>query len=193
MSAKDELRAQARATRRAMPAQERAARSERIAEHALALPELARGPVGCYASAGSEVETALLLRGLLARGVEVGVPVVSADDLRYVRLQHPWALVAGPRGVPIPRQPWSEMDPDSLSVVFVPGLLFGRDGSRLGQGGGHFDRFLAAHPRPLRAALAFEAQVVDRVAVTEPHDQGMDVLVTEEGRLRIGRPGRAEP
>jgi 5-formyltetrahydrofolate cyclo-ligase len=185
---KAQLRDEARARRRAIPPAQREAWSERIAEHALALPEAAEGGVvGCYASAGSEVGTSLLLRGLLARGVVVAVPVVRGETLGFARLDHPWALVPAARSVPEPRQPWEEVDAGSLAVVFVPGLLFGRDGSRLGQGGGHFDRFLAAHPRPLRVGLAFGAQVVDKVPVTEEHDQGMDVIVTEEGPLRIGR------
>lgn len=167
------------------------ARSERIAERALGLPELRRpsGAVGCYAHVGSEVETTLLLRGLLARGVKVAVPVMEGEALRFVRLQHAWGLVpGGERGLPVPRQPWEDVAGEELESVFVPGLRFGRDGSRLGQGGGHFDRFLAAHPRARRIALAFDAQVVDRLDV-EAHDQGMDVLVTESQALRFPRVG----
>ena len=178
---------EARALRRALDPADRSERSARIAERALALPEVRKaGTVGAYASAGSEVETPLLLRGLLAKGARVAVPVTEGDDLRFVRVQHPWALVPGPRGVPVPRQPWEEVEGAALEVVLVPGLRFGRDGSRLGQGGGHFDRFLEAHPEPRRVALAFAVQVVDALA-TEPHDQGMDVLVTEDEVLRFPR------
>jgi 5-formyltetrahydrofolate cyclo-ligase len=182
------LRAQARARRRAFPPEERAARSARIREHALALPELERARiVGCYVSVGSEVETDLVLRALLAKGALVAVPVTVAEEIRFVRLDHPWVLAPGAHGIPEPRQPWTVIDGERLEVVFVPGLLFGRDGARLGNGRGHFDRFLATHPTPLRVGLAFREQVVDALPA-ESHDQGMDVLVTEEGRARIGRP-----
>lgn len=153
----------------------------------LGLPEVRDArTVGAYASAGSEVETTVLLRSLLAKGARVAVPVTEGDHLRFVRLQHPWALVPGPRGVPVPRQPWEDVGGPELDVVVVPGLRFGRDGSRLGQGGGHFDRFLEAHPGPRRVGLAFDVQVVDALA-TEPHDQGMDVVVTESAVLRAPR------
>lgn len=183
------LRAQARAARRAILPEVRQRKSERVREHALALPELARArAVGCYVSVGSEVDTSLLLRALLAKGVLVAVPVVDGERLRFVRLDHPWTFVEGAHRVPEPRQPWTVIDGEQLDVVCVPGLRFGRDGSRLGSGGGHFDRFLAAHPTPLRVGLAFAEQVVDTVP-TEGHDQGMDALVTDEGRQRIGRGG----
>jgi 5-formyltetrahydrofolate cyclo-ligase len=185
---KASLRASARAMRKAIAPEDRASRSLRIAEHALALPELAKArAVGVYASFGSEVDTTPIVRALLARGMLVAVPTTRGDRLVFVRLQHPWALERGPKGAPEPRQPWTEVDGESLAVVFVPGLLFGKDGSRLGMGGGHYDRFLRAHPTPLRVGLAFSEQVVDSAA-TEEHDEGVDVLVTEAGRQRTGRP-----
>lgn len=186
---KSSLRAQARAARRALSPQEREERGARIREHALALPELSRARrVGCYVSVGSEVDTRTLLRALLVAGKLVAVPVTLGERLQFVRLDHPWALAeGGAHGIPEPRQPWTEVAGESLDVVFVPGLMFGRDGSRLGMGGGHFDRFLHEHPTPLRVALAFSSQLVDSLPL-EGHDQGMDVIVTEEGRHRIGRP-----
>ena len=185
---KKALREAARADRRAIPPEERAARSERIREHVLALPELSRARgVGCYVSVRTEVDTTLLLRELFARGTLLAVPVTLGDQLVFARLNHPWSLAPGAHGIPEPRQPWEEVRGDELDVLIIPGLQFGRDGSRLGNGGGHFDRYLAKHPKPLRVGLAFAAQVVDSVA-TEEHDQGMDVVITEEGRVRTGRP-----
>jgi len=176
-----------RAARRAIPPEERAALSERIRAHALGLPEIERArTVAAYVSVGSEVDTSLLLRALLVAKKRVAVPATLGPRLQFVRLDHPWALVPGPHKVPEPRQPWSEVDGESIDVLFVPGLAFTRAGARLGNGGGHFDRFLAEHPTPLRVALAFGAQLVDALP-TEEHDQGVDVLVTEEGRIRIGR------
>lgn len=187
--AKARLREQARGVRRAIPPEARAQKSARIAEHVLGLPELRQArAVGCYVSVASEVDTGLLVRRLLVADKVVAVPAMVEDELRFVRLDHPWALVPGPRGIPVPREPWREVSGDALAVVLVPGLQFGRDGSRLGQGGGYFDRWLHAHVTPLRVGLAFSEQVVDSVPL-ETHDEAMDVVVTEEGRFRIGRQG----
>ncbi|HET6403976.1 MAG TPA: 5-formyltetrahydrofolate cyclo-ligase [Candidatus Thermoplasmatota archaeon] len=185
---KAQLRAQAREARRALTPEERQERSDRIRAHVLALPELARArAVGCYVSVRSEVDTGLLLRELFARGIVVAVPVTLGESLVFARLNHPWALAPGAHGVPEPRRPWEEVPGDELDIILVPGVQFGRDGSRLGNGGGHFDRYLAAHPKALRVGLAFAVQLVDRLD-TEAHDQAMDLVVTEEGRVRTGRP-----
>ena len=54
------------------------------------------------------------------------------------------------------------LDPALLDVVVVPGLAFTADGRRLGQGGGHFDRFLLRlRPDCLRIGVAFREQLVD--------------------------------
>jgi 5-formyltetrahydrofolate cyclo-ligase len=71
------------------------------------------------------------------------------------------------------------IDPELLDVVVVPGLAFTADGRRLGQGGGHYDRFL---PR-LRAGCvtigaAFAEQLVEDIP-TEPHDVRLDIVVTD--------------
>ncbi|HEX2021486.1 MAG TPA: 5-formyltetrahydrofolate cyclo-ligase [Candidatus Thermoplasmatota archaeon] len=189
--AKRALREGARAARRAIPPEVRAEKSRLVAEKALALPEVrAASAVACYVGVRSEVDTTLVLRGLLARGVVVAVPAMVDDRIRMVRLQHPWALApaAAAGGVPEPRQPWTEVEGGALGVVMVPGLRFGRDGSRLGNGGGHFDRFLAEHPGPRRVGLAFAEQVVPALDV-EAHDQGMDVVVTDAEVLRAPRRG----
>ena len=72
-----------------------------------------------------------------------------------------------------------DLDPAALDVVVVPGLAFTADGRRLGQGGGHYDRFL---PR-LRAdcvtiGAAFAEQLVGDLP-TEPHDVHLTHVATD--------------
>ena len=141
---------------------------------------------------GSEFATDFVLRRLIAQGKKVSVPLLSGDAMHLVELSHPWSLVTQERGAPLPRQPWNDIASDAIDIVIVPGLRFGRDVSRLGQGGGHYDRFLTAHPRSLRVGLAFEAQLTATVGAAEAHDEGMDIIVTEDGPLRVGRVERSQ-
>ena len=68
-----------------------------------------------------------------------------------------------------------------IDLILVPGLGFGRDGTRLGRGRGHYDRFLATLPATaVRCGVCFGCQVSDTLP-TEPHDLPVSLLVTENG------------
>jgi 5-formyltetrahydrofolate cyclo-ligase len=73
--------------------------------------------------------------------------------------------------------------PAAIAVILVPGLAFTPGGQRLGRGGGYYDRYLAALPAgTLKIGVCFGFQIVGALP-TEPHDQTVDVVVTEAGLL----------
>ncbi len=142
-------------------------RSARIWDRLVAATALgAPRNVMLYESLPTEPETAGWFAWCGDHDVAVFVPVVNGPALRVV----PGDRAARPR---------EHIDPATLDVVAVPGLAFTADGRRLGQGGGHYDRFL---PR-LRAGCvtvgtAFAEQLVDDLP-TEPHDVRLDLVVTD--------------
>jgi 5-formyltetrahydrofolate cyclo-ligase len=96
-------------------------------------------------------------------------------------------LERGPLGAWVPvRRAEHEIAPADLSLILVPGLAFGEsDGSRLGRGGGYFDRLLARpEVRARRIGVAFEIQVVESVPC-EAHDARVPELVTNDQHRRF--------
>ncbi len=61
-------------------------------------------------------------------------------------------------------------------LVLVPALLVARDGTRLGRGGGSYDRALA-RATGLTVALVHDGELVDHLPV-EPHDVPVRAVVT---------------
>jgi 5-formyltetrahydrofolate cyclo-ligase len=61
--------------------------------------------------------------------------------------------------------------------VFVPLLGFTPRGDRLGQGGGHYDRWLEANPSVPAIGLAWDCQKMENLPV-EPHDRRLAMIVT---------------
>jgi 5-formyltetrahydrofolate cyclo-ligase len=134
----------------------------------------------------SEVETVSLLQQLLALGKRVTVPRTLHKERTLLAVQITdlaSQLEPGCFGILEPTQQQiaqATINPASIDIALVPGSVFDRQGGRLGYGGGFYDRFLSQDaPQALRIGLAFSLQLTTRLSL-EPHDQRMDLLVTEE-------------
>jgi 5-formyltetrahydrofolate cyclo-ligase len=156
------------------------------------LPEYKRaGTVLWYVSHGDELPTRDAIRRELDRGREVLVPYVDGPGLRLWRLRALEELRPGAFGIlePPPALRGAaarEAAPERIDLVVVPGVAFDPLGRRIGSGQGFYDRLLARlRADCVRAGLCYEAQVVDRVPA-EPHDQPMDLVVTERRVIRTG-------
>jgi 5-formyltetrahydrofolate cyclo-ligase len=67
------------------------------------------------------------------------------------------------------------------SALLIPLVGFDGAGHRLGNGGGYYDRTLAAlTPRPFAIGVGFELGRLASIA-PQAHDQAMDLIVTEAG------------
>ncbi len=174
--AKMALRVVLRARRRAMdPALvEESARG--LTQAVLNRPELAGArSVTLYVSYGSEPGTAALREELRARGIRVLLPVTLEDfDLDWAEdtgdadLHHPLRGPAIPRGPRLGSAAISTVD-----LVIVPGLAVDRDGVRLGQGGGCYDRALTrVAPGIPVLVLVHDTEVLARGSVpADLHDR----------------------
>ncbi|HSG35531.1 MAG TPA: 5-formyltetrahydrofolate cyclo-ligase [Sphingomonadaceae bacterium] len=70
-----------------------------------------------------------------------------------------------------------EAEPVVPDVLFMPLVAFTADGDRLGQGGGFYDKWLAAHPDVVRIGMAWDMQEVQELPV-EAHDMPLHAIVT---------------
>ena len=148
----------------------------------------------CFASFGSEVDTAPLVRWCLDQGKRVALPrIVGKRHMEAFWVTDPAAdLESGSYGIREPRAGLPQASPEAIDLVVVPGSAFDRSGDRMGYGGGFYDTFLPRlQPRTPRVAVAFELQLVDDVP-EEDHDLRIDVLVTERGVLRCVREDAGE-
>ena len=70
---------------------------------------------------------------------------------------------------------------ERIDVIVVPGVVFDRDGYRIGFGGGYYDRYLPGFNGTL-ISLAFDEQLLNEVP-RESHDHPVHILITEAERL----------
>jgi 5-formyltetrahydrofolate cyclo-ligase len=111
-----------------------------------------------YVALAGEPDTSGWIDWCRGRGLAVFLPEVDGPDLRVVP---------------------GDIDPTTLDLVIVPGLAFTTDGRRLGQGGGHFDRFLPRLPEAcVTIGVCFHEQLVDDLPMA-PHDVRVRLVVTD--------------
>ena len=171
-----------RRLRAILPASEHAAVSEAIVRRLLALPEVADARVLlAYWPLPGEIDLRPLIHRFGAKGRTVALPV-TGRTLTPRRFESDVALVAGPFGTREPDASSPAVPPEAVDVVIVPGLAMGRDGTRLGYGGGYYDAFLPTTPA-LRLGVVRSGALVDTLPV-DAHDARLDVIVTETDVLR---------
>ena len=184
---KTSLRRTVRAARDRLSPQDRAAASAAVATRLDALPDVHQArAVLLYAPNASEVDVTAVAAAARDRGATVCFPRVSGDELVAVAAA-PLSLRPGYRGIGEPDGPARPLD--ELDVVVLPGIAFDLVGGRLGQGGGHYDRLLGRLPtHTVRIGVAHSCQLVPRVPRL-PHDQPVDLVVTDHGTHATGARG----
>ncbi len=191
---KQELRRKARQKRSQLDESLRREYSRRICRHLIQSTFfLSAARIHCYRSFGAEVETEELFAAAYDNSKQVVVPVTdpkNPGEMRHLCVLRDQVYAPGRFNVPEPvftpsAQPveLSAEELHSEDLVILPLLAFDRAGTRLGYGGGYYDRFLAAC-RATRVGLAFGLQELEGLPV-EKHDVKLEVVVTEDGVLKI--------
>jgi 5-formyltetrahydrofolate cyclo-ligase len=175
---RDELRRKRKAHAAALPSEVSALVFNRPPEQALSLvPEGAT--VGLYRSDEGEAPSRGYIKFFFERGNRLALPrVTTLDKPMEFRLHtDPYEesdLESGVWGLRQPGVAAPVLVPD---VLFMPLVGFTTKGDRLGQGGGYYDRYLAAHPQVVAIGMAWDIQEVPELP-TEPHDMRLSAIVT---------------
>lgn len=185
--AKAALRSKAHAQRAAVLSNVRADASKAAAEHfARAIRLNHADMVAAYWPIRDELDIRPVLTRLMDDGQPVCLPVVLGDGLplELRRWEPGAALYPSGFGTLAPDEFAPVVDPD---VILVPLLGFDKHGTRLGYGGGYYDRTLARlAKRPKLIGFAFAMQEFDHIP-HRAHDVPLDAVVTEHGVRHFAR------
>lgn len=135
--------------------------------------------IGLYHATGDEAPTLAYAKWFHENGRSLALPWFADRESpmvfrKWADPHDPDSLMPGPFGAMQPPAGAEQVTPD---VIFVPLLAFTADGHRLGQGGGHYDRWLEAHPETLPLGLAWDCQLVDHLP-SEEHDWMLRAVIT---------------
>jgi|GEM_PF-1903589 len=118
-----------------------------------------------------EPDLRLLYSRWQAKGLRLYLPRMVGDDLEVCRYDSDEDLREGPFHVLEPTgKAIGKEELESIDVILVPGMLFDKEGRRLGRGKGYYDRLLATMKGKAHTiGVCYESQVVDELPVEE-HD-----------------------
>lgn len=194
---KSNLRARLKASRAAIPADERAAIDAAICERLVETSEYEKCEIILtYLSTEREVDTRDLVMRAIADGKRVALPrcVPGTREMS-------WHLVKGLDGLATSsfgiEEPPDEDDtlirPNTLkharALAIVPALAFDEAGLRIGYGGGFYDTFLPSFPGTT-VGLCRESHLLESLAargVVEEHDRAVSLVVTERRIIEAPR------
>jgi len=166
-------------------------------DHVAALPDATRGllfrhppaplldviahnaVIGLYRATPYEAPTSHYANFFLEHGHTIALPRFDGRSapMQFARHTDPLGesdLEDGPFGLMQPAADAAAVEP---TVLFVPLLGFTERGERIGQGGGHYDRWLADHPGTVAIGMAWDCQLCESLPVEE-HDMPLAAIVT---------------
>ncbi len=164
--------------------------SQQICEKLINLPEYQTASVVMwYVDCRSEVRTRQNLTSILQSDKKIVAPYCTQDEFSKPKLglwllQDMNELRPGKWDIlEPPKQRWQEtgkqIQVEQLDLIVVPGVGFDRQGGRLGNGAGYYDRLLAkVRKDALLVGIAFESQLLESITMDE-HDIFMDKVITE--------------
>lgn len=152
-------------------------RSEACVSKVLQFPELIEAKTVCvYMPTGNEIDTTEIIRYCKENGKRLAAPRVNGDTMEFYYFTDETDMEQGAYDIWEPTG--TEAVEDEESLVIMPGVAFDLNCNRIGYGKGYYDRYLSAHPRMKKVALAYDFQIVGRIK-REVHDVRPDVVVTE--------------
>ncbi len=138
------------------------------------------GRIFLYASKFPEISTLGLIETAVKQGKIVALPKSMAAGMMefycYDGKLHP-----GRYGI---QEPVSDrmITPEPEDLMIVPGLCFAKDGHRLGQGGGYYDRYMARYSCNT-VGLCRDAFLQETLC-TEWNDLPVDCVITESAMFK---------
>ena len=134
--------------------------------------------IGGYYPSNYEIDCLKILKILQNKGHKISLPVIkNKSQMDFYEYNNNDPLMVNKFGILEPK-PNNLVFPD---IIFVPMVAFDKSKSRLGYGGGYYDRYIAKinkKKKCLTLGLAFSFQEVNKVPI-DKFDKKLDIILTE--------------
>lgn len=168
------------------PESARRQRAERIAAQLLLLPEYqSASTILLYSPTRGEVELSAIEAHARSVGKRFVYPRVEGDALTLHEIRSRDELSLGAFGILEPNAGAPLVPHDAIELALIPALAVDLYGTRLGWGGGFYDRLLPTLEFAFRCGLIYDFQLIPE-SPREAHDCPLNAAVTEDEIVRFG-------
>ena len=179
---KNALRAEYKQIRAEMTEAERSMRDEKVCNAIISLASYRFAKtVLMYAPTGNEIDVSPVARHAIKTGKRIAYPVCNVEEhsMVFKIVSSPEELTAGSYSIPEPPESAETLTDLSDSICIVPGLVYDKEGYRVGYGKGYYDRFLSTY-RCTKLGIVYSDFILSEVPRGR-FDRRVDILVTERG------------
>lgn len=176
---KNQLKESILEKRNSLPKEEIDEKSGRIKDSLFSLLHYKKSKtIMFFVSFNSEVNTHEMIKEAL-KSKTVIVPKVAHHEIEpSLIIDFDNLVPSGKFGILEPIE-LMKMAYKNIDLVLVPGIVFDKEGHRIGYGLGYYDKFLKKVPKAIKIGLAFDFQIIDKI-LREMHDVPVDVIVTDK-------------
>ena len=179
---KNALRTEYKQIRAEMSDEERHARDGKICSTIISLASYRfADTILLYAPVGNEIDVTPVARHALEAGKRIAYPLCNVDDhtMVFKEIKSPEELINGSYSIPEPPEVAPTVTDLSSSLCLVPGLVFDKEGFRIGYGKGYYDRFLSIY-KSTKLGIVYSDFILEKVPRGR-FDRQVDILITERG------------
>ena len=134
--------------------------------------------IALYRSLNGEVPVDSLAEFLMDKGIICCFPRVEGDSMVFCDCDDlDKDFEEASYGIKEPVKSKTAVNPKDIDVVVLPAVAYNEEGTRLGMGGGFYDRFVEScgKDRPYLLGICYEFQICSNVPSTE-HDLAADFI-----------------
>lgn len=176
---KGSLRREKLKLRKTMSSEDVKIKSKKINDIVLNLKELKNAKsVLFYYPINNEVDLISTMKWCLSEGKTVLLPRVENFAITMYSISSFSDLKKGFFGIMEPDPAKANKFKGLVDLAFVPGIVFDKEGSRIGYGQGYYDRFLKKL-KINKIGVGYGDQLVDAIKAGK-HDVALDYVITED-------------
>jgi len=180
MMVKNELREKFKVKRSELTVSQRKAMDQRICENLFKSTAFQNASaVFCFVGTDEEINTYPIFEKAWALKKRTAAPVMTGKGLMEFRELTDFNALKQNKFKIFEPVEGKVMIPDENSVIIVPGLAFGENMTRIGYGGGYYDRYFFEKPDALTVGICYDFQIVPYLQ-REEHDIILKLIISEK-------------